>query len=202
MCGQDDSDRPYGARVHEHDGLHGIAMRCTVLSHRLLACRSPHLNNQVAVAIHPQRGAVLSMELCVVRLLQSRRSPILLLMGKMDWTQFSLFTLSTDFVLFILTALFIAHIISSTMSGLRKFPTTALLWLHMPLLTLLYAVGKALRAHAYVNEERTTTFDDEAQDDRVIAIFRQSHLVESVYNLVFWLCRGERRRKSNVKKCV
>jgi hypothetical protein len=91
----------------------------------------------------------------------------------MIWRKSNLFTLSTDVVLFILTVLFIAHIVSSTMSGVRRFPTTALLWLHLPLLTLLYAVGKALRVHAYVNEDCRAKLDDEAQEDREIAMFRQ-----------------------------
>jgi hypothetical protein len=136
------------------------------------------------------------------RLLQSRRSPLLLLKGRIVWRKSSLFTLSTDVVLFILTALFITHIVSSTMSGLRRFPTTALLWLHLPLLTLLYAIGKALRVHAYVNEDCRTAFDDEAQEDREIAMFRQIPLVESVSDLALWICGRERRRKSNVKKCA
>lgn len=135
------------------------------------------------------------------RLLQSSRSPLLLLTGRTIWRQSSLFTVSTDVVLFIFTALFIAHIISSTIAGLRRFPITSLLWLHLPLLTLLYAVGKALRVHAYVNRESKTTFDDEAQEEKELAIFRQSPLVESVGDLTLWLCRRE-RSKSKVKKCT
>jgi hypothetical protein len=65
VCGQDDSDRAREARAIGHDGLHGIAMRRVVLSHGLLACRCPLLNDQVPVAICSQGGAVLSLGLCV-----------------------------------------------------------------------------------------------------------------------------------------
>ena len=70
-----------------------------------------------------------------------------------------------------------------------------MLWVHLPLLTLLYAAGKALRVHTYLNDKWRTTFDDEAQEEREAETFRQSPLVESVRDLSLWLCRRERRRQ-------
>ena len=135
------------------------------------------------------------------RLLHSTRSPLLLLKSRLVWRNSSFLTLSTDILLFVLTAIFFAHIISSTISGMRIFPTSGLLWVHLPLLTVLYAAGKALRVHAYVNKKCKTTFDDEAQEEREVEAFRESPLVESVRDLSLWLCQCS-RRKQHVRNCA